>query len=137
MNKIHYDSRGWVCNRYPYNIPIEDETRFIEVEDDEYDKTLQTLAYYAWRVVDGHLVNEEYTELSTEQKEEKRRLTVESEIAEHKKYLADTDCVITKLTEAQATGDEEWLNDLRTQYAYELLERKRRRNLINELEKSL
>lgn len=136
-NKIHFNSQGWVCNRYPYDIPIDDETRYIEVDDDEYNASLSTAKFFAWRVVNGRLVNEEYTELTSEQKAEKHRLTVECEIAEHKQFLADTDYVITKLTEAQAIGDQAELSELHTQYNDVLDERKRRRALINNLEKSL
>ena len=136
-NKIHFNSQGWVCNRYPYDIPIDDETRYIEVDDDEYNASLSTAKFFAWRVVNGRLVNEEYTELTSEQKAEKHRLTVECEIAEHKQFLADTDYVITKLTEAQAIGDQAERSELHTQYNDVLDERKRRRALINELEKSL
>lgn len=136
-NKIHFNPQGWVCNRYPYDIPIDDETRYIEVDDEEYNASLSTAAFFAWRVVNGQLVNEEYTELTSEQKAEKHRLMVECEIAEHKQFLADTDYVITKLTEAQAVGDEAELSELHTQYNDVLDERKRRRALINDLEKSL
>ena len=137
MKKIYYDENGWVCERYPYDIPIADTRRYIEVDEEKYNQTLSTTIYFAWRVVNGQLVNEEYTELTSEQKEEKHRLMVECEIAEHKQFLADTDYVITKLTEAQAIGDEAELSELHTQYNDVLDERKRRRALINDLEKSL
>lgn len=137
MKKIYYDENGWVCERYPYDIPIADTRRYIEVDEEKYNQTLSTTIYFAWRVVNGRLVNEEYTELTSEQKAEKHRLTVECEIAEHKQFLADTDYVITKLTEAQAIGDQAELSELQTQYNDVLDERKRRRALINELEKSL
>ena len=136
-NKIHFNSQGWVCNRYPYDIPIDDETRYIEVDDDEYNASLSTAKFFAWRVVNGRLVNEEYTELTSEQKAEKHRLTVECEIAEHKQFLADTDYVITKLTEAQAIGDQAELVKLRSEYAEILSKRKCCRATINQLEAEL
>lgn len=40
MQKIYYNIEGWVCERYPYDIPIEDDTRFIEVEESVYHQTL-------------------------------------------------------------------------------------------------
>ena len=137
MPKIYYNEKGWVCERYPYDIPIEDENRFIEVPDEKYYKTLSTQDYYAWRVVNGKLVNEEYDALTAEQVQEKSKSLILSEIEEHKQYLSDTDYVVTKLTEAQAIGDDEWLVDLRAEYATVLDERKRRREIINQLQKQL
>ena len=58
--KIYYNSEGWVCKRYPYDIPIDDENRFIEVEEDVAVNTMSTDQYYSWRVVDGELVNQPY-----------------------------------------------------------------------------
>ena len=60
MTKVYYNLEGWECKRYPYNIPIDDESRFIEVEDDVAVKTMSTDQYYSWRVVDGELVNQLY-----------------------------------------------------------------------------
>jgi hypothetical protein len=45
MNKVYYNKEGWICNRYPYDIEIEDENSFIEVEDDVYNKTLECESY--------------------------------------------------------------------------------------------
>ena len=55
MEKIYYNENGWVCNRYPYDIQIDDENRYIEVDDETYLKTLQCEIGKSWRVIDGEL----------------------------------------------------------------------------------
>lgn len=62
MEKIYYNSDGWVCNRHPNNFPIDDENRFIEVDESESNKTYSTSIGKAWRVVDGNLINDIYSE---------------------------------------------------------------------------
>ena len=132
--KIFYNKQGWVCERYPNRIPIENENMFIEVDEETYNKTFSTRRWHAWRVVGNQLVNEEYTELTVEQKIEKQKYLINREIYEKKGYLSQTDYVITKINEAQAYGDEEEVTDLKTQYAEILSERKECRTRINELE---
>ena len=58
--KIHYTKDGWLCNRYPYDLPIEDESRYIEVSTDEWENTLGCDKYHSWRVVKGKLCHERY-----------------------------------------------------------------------------
>lgn len=60
MNKIYYTSDGWVCGRAPQMFEIDDETRFIEVDEEAYNSTFLTASGYAWRVVDGKLINDIY-----------------------------------------------------------------------------
>lgn len=60
MKKIFYNENGWVCERYPYDIPIENLENFIEVEDDIFQKTMSCESYKAWRVVNGILKIEQY-----------------------------------------------------------------------------
>lgn len=55
MEKIYYNENGWVCKRHPYNIPIEDESRFIEVEDNIAEETYSCTIGYSWRVINGVL----------------------------------------------------------------------------------
>ena len=62
MKKIYYNKDGWVCDRYPYNLPIEDDNMYIEVDKQTYNNTLYTKAGKAWRVVDGVLTNQIYDE---------------------------------------------------------------------------
>lgn len=55
MEKIYYNENGWVCKRHPYNIPVEDDSRFIEVEDEVANKTYSCKIGYSWRVTEGEL----------------------------------------------------------------------------------
>lgn len=47
MKKIFYNQNGWVCNRYPYDIQIENEENFIEVEDSIFEMTMSCESYKA------------------------------------------------------------------------------------------
>ena len=38
--KIYYNADGWLCERYPYDLPVDDESRFIEVDEATFHKTL-------------------------------------------------------------------------------------------------
>lgn len=58
--KIYFNNDGWVCERHPTNFPVEDETLYLEVGEEEAQKTYSTRLGYAWRVVNGNLVNEVY-----------------------------------------------------------------------------
>lgn len=137
MKKIFYNSNGWVCNRYPNDIPIDDENRYIEVSDEEYDESMGTATWYAWRVVSDKLINEVYTDLTEEQKLEKQRYLIEEEIFDKKNYLAETDYVITKINEAQALSNNDEIAQLKSDYADILVKRKECRQRINELEGKL
>ena len=64
---------------------------------------------------------------------EYQNILKEQEIDELKKYLSDTDYVITKLNEAKIE-DEELFNSLKTEYSNILAKRKEARVRINELE---
>jgi len=65
--KIYYDNDGWVCERYPYDIPIEDEKQFIEASETDFNKTLACKNYHAWRVKDDKLVEDEYKKTPEEE----------------------------------------------------------------------
>lgn len=73
MEKIYYTEKGWVCQRYPYNLPVTDANRFIEVEEELYNETLSSPQFFAWCVVDGELVNEHYEDLTEEELEEEKQ----------------------------------------------------------------
>ena len=64
---------------------------------------------------------------------EYQNMLKEQEIDELKKYLFDTDYVITKLNEAKIE-DEDLFNSLKTEYSDILAKRKEARVRINELE---
>lgn len=57
------------------------------------------------------------------------------QIAEYKKYLADTDYIVLKIAEALAENDTKTVTALKTTYVAELAKRKAWREQINELEK--
>ena len=115
MEKIYYNKEGWVCDRYPHNIEIDDENRYIEVEYDDVYETLFVKSGYAWRVVDGKLVVEKYGEIPAY-----------IEIDELKTKLRDTDYQATKYAEGWFTEEE---------YAPIKAQRQAWRDRINELEK--
>ena len=60
--KIYYNKDGWVCERYPYDLPVDSKKRFIAVDDETFNKTLEADLYFAWRVADGKLSHERYEE---------------------------------------------------------------------------
>lgn len=59
MFKINYDEEGWIC-RTPEQ--KENQYQFIEVDEDDYLKTLCCNQYCEWRVVDGQLVEQQFEE---------------------------------------------------------------------------
>ena len=79
-HKIHYTAEGWLCNRYPYDLPIDDESRFIEVDEATYGKTLGCNNHFSWRVVDGKLLHERYEE------------TPEHETIQNLRYMREEIC---------------------------------------------
>lgn len=59
--KVWCNSDGWLCNRYPENIPIDSNSVCLEIGDDEdIGKTACKLEGYAWRVVEGRLECQQY-----------------------------------------------------------------------------
>jgi len=65
--RIYYTKDGWVCERFPYDLPIDDEGRYMLVGEDDYEKTLGAKTHFAWRVVDGELTEERYEETPAEE----------------------------------------------------------------------
>ena len=130
MEKIHYNKDGFICNRYPHDYPIDDEDRFIEVDDDVFDETLSCQVGYIWSVVNG---KPELT-LDPDETETKKRLDIEKGnlLATLKAYLSETDYVISKLNELKLEDDAEY-EKARAEYADVLAKRKEARKRINEL----
>lgn len=131
MVKIYYNKNGDVCNRYPNNYPIDDENRYIEVSEEDEEKTLGAPFGMKWHIDNGTLVLVDDQEMKNS--EEYKQMMKENQLAELKQYLADTDYVITKLNEAKLEDEEEF-NSLKLQYANILKKRKETRAKINELE---
>ena len=131
MIKIYYNKNGDVCNRYPNNYPIDDENRYIEISEEDEEKTLGAPFGMKWHIDNGVLVLVDDQEMKNS--EEYKQMMKENQLAELKQYLADTDYVITKLNEAKLEDEEEF-NSLKLQYAKILEKRKEIRAKINELE---
>ena len=56
MNFLYYNNDGWVCDRYPYYYPIENENQFIMVSDLIFNKTLKIKPYKAFKIVNNELI---------------------------------------------------------------------------------
>lgn len=56
MNKLFLNKEGFVCYRFPYNFICENEdTQFIEVDDDMFNNTLSVESGYIWAYIDNQL----------------------------------------------------------------------------------
>ena len=54
--KIYYDKEtGYLCNRYPKDIEIKKDTPFIEVDEEEANKTYSVAYGKFWAVKNGEL----------------------------------------------------------------------------------
>jgi len=67
MKKLYFNSEGWVCERGALNLPITNDSHFIEVTNEEYQKTFITYAHFAWRVINGLLINEQFQPIPEEE----------------------------------------------------------------------
>ena len=130
--KIYYDKEtGYLCNRYPKDIEVKKDTPFIEVNEEEANKTYSVQYGKFWAVKNGELCIVD--DLEVINSDEYKSMLKEQEITFLKQYLSDTDYVITKLNEAKIE-DEELFNSLKTEYSDILAKRKEARAKINELE---
>ena len=132
--KIYYDKEtGYLCNRYPKDIEIKKDTPFIEVNEEEANKTYSVAYGKFWPVKNGEscIVDD----LEVINSNEYKNILKNQEIDLLKQYLSDTDYVITKLNEAKIE-DEKLFNSLKTEYSDILVKRKEARARINELERA-
>ena len=130
--KIYYNKEtGYLCERYPKDIEVKENTPFIEVSEEEADKTYCVEYGKFWAVVDNKLVKVDDVEVINSQ--EYKDMLKENEIDSLKQYLSETDYIITKLNEAKIE-DEELFNQLKIEYSDILMKRKEARTRINELE---
>ena len=130
--KIYYDKEtGYLCNRYPKDIEVKKDTPFIEIDEEEANKTYSVQYGKFWAVKNGELCIVD--DLEVINSDEYKNMLKEQEIIFLKQYLSDTDYVITKLNEAKIE-DEELFNSLKTEYSDILAKRKEARAKINELE---
>lgn len=134
MKKLYYDKdTGFVSERYPHNYK-KDESVFVEVEDDLYNKTFSVDTGYIWKVENGVPVIVEDTDEN--EKRELKRLKLSNLLCDYKQYLADTDYIITKLNEAKLEDDAEF-EAMKAQYSEQLSKRKEARSKINELQQEI
>lgn len=134
MKKLYYDKdTGFVSERYPHNYK-KDESVFVEVEDDLYNKTFSVDTGYIWKVENGVPVIVEDTDEN--EKRELKRLKLNNLLCDYEQYLADTDYIITKLNEARLEDDAEF-EAMKAQYSEQLSKRKEARSKINELQQEI
>ena len=132
MKKVYYDKEtGYLCDRYPKDIKITNDSLFIEVDDELEEQTYSVEYGKFWKVVDGALVIGD--DIETQETQEYKDYIKDNLMCEYKQYLNDTDYVITKLNEAKIE-DENLFNSLKEEYAEVLIKRKEARAKINELE---
>lgn len=87
MKKIYYNIDGWVCQRYPNDFTVDDESRFIEVDDKTYEKTLSSKCNFAWRVKGGVLIEERCKEDTSEEINALKAVQLKAELAKVKEDI--------------------------------------------------
>ena len=131
--KFYYNPTTYEIERRAFYDEVEDkDLPFIELTFEEWEEKLSSLSYGYKKVY----LNGEIQEVLDEKvinTIEYKNIQKEWEIKKLKRYLNDTDYVITKLNEAKIE-DEELFNSLKTKYADILTKRKEARARINELE---
>ena len=131
--KFYYNPTTYEIERRAFYDEVEDkDLPFIELTFEEWEEKLSPLSYGYKKVY----LNGEIQEVLDEKvinTIEYKNIQKEWEIKKLKRYLSNTDYVITKLNEAKIE-DEELFNSLKTEYSDILTKRKEARARINELE---
>lgn len=128
MGKIYYNKiTGLLCNRYPTDIKIDENSAYIEVSEEIANKTYACPCGKHWAVIDNILQQVDY------ETEESKQLKIDNEIAKYKDYLSSTDYVIAKLNELKLEDDGEY-EKAKEEYKDVLAKRKEARAKINQLE---
>lgn len=131
--KFYYNPTTYEIERRAFYDEVEDkDLPFIELTFEEWEEKLSSLSYGYKKVY----LNGEIQEVLDEKvinTIEYKNIQKEWEIKKLKRYLSDTDYVITKLNEAKIE-DDELFNSLKTGYSDILAKRKEARARINELE---
>lgn len=132
--KFYYNPTTYEIERRAFYDEVEDkDLPFIELTFEEWEEKLSSLSYGYKKVY----LNGEIKEVLDEKvinTIEYKNIQKEWEIKKLRRYLNDTDYVITKLNEAKIE-DDELFNSLKEQYAEVLIKRKEARNRINEIKK--
>lgn len=131
--KFYYNPTTYEIERRAFYDEVEDkDLPFIELTFEEWEEKLSSLSYgYKKVYLNGEI--QEVLDENVINTIEYKNIQKEWEIKKLKRYLNDTDYVITKLNEAKIE-DEELFNSLKTEYADTLAKRKEARVRINELE---
>ena len=104
MTKIYYNKQGWVCERYPYDIPIEDENLYLEVDDTTYQMTLSVETFKAWKVENGQLVVRQKESVPS-------KILYEQEFQEIQEWFVATDYIPNKIITGEwELTDPRWIN---------------------------
>ena len=131
--KFYYNPTTYEIERRAFYDKVEDkDLPFIELTFEEWEEKLSSLSYGYKKVY----LNGEIQEVLDEKvinTIEYKNIQKEWEIKKLKRYLSDTDYVITKLNEAKIE-DEDLFNSLKIEYSDILTKRKEARVRINELE---
>lgn len=131
--KFYYNPTTYEIERRAFYDEVEDkDLPFIELTFEEWEEKLSSLSYGYKKVY----LNGEIQEVLDEKvinTIEYKNIQKEWEIKKLKRYLSDTDYIITKLNEAKIE-DENLFNSLKTEYSDILAKRKEARVRINELE---
>lgn len=131
--KFYYNPTTYEIERRAFYDEVEDkDLPFIELTFEEWEEKLSSLSYGYKKVY----LNGEIQEVLDEKvinTIEYKNIQKEWEIKKLKRYLSNTDYVITKLNEAKIE-DENLFNSLKTEYSDILTKRKEARARINELE---
>lgn len=132
--KFYYNPTTYEIERRAFYDEVKDkDLPFIELTFEEWEEKLSSLSYGYKKVY----LNGEIQEVLDEKvinTIEYKNTQKEWEIKKLKRYLTDTDYIITKLNEAKIE-DEELFNSLKIEYNEVLTKRKEARKRINELEK--
>ena len=131
--KFYYNPTTYEIERRAFYDEVEDkDLPFIELTFEEWEEKLSSLSYgYKKIYLNGEI--QEVLDEKVINTIEYKNTQKEWEIKKLKRYLNDTDYIITKLNEANIE-DENLLNSLKTEYSDILTKRKEARVRINELE---
>ena len=133
MEKIYYKKdTGYLCNRVPWDLQVENDDPYIEVDEETYNKTLGIGFGKTWAVINNEL--KEITMPGYERHVEKASL--ESNLAEYEGYLASTDYVVAKLTEFKLLDDKAF-EEAKLKYSDIITARANAREKINEITEQL
>ena len=127
MERIYYNKiTGLLCNRYPTDIKIDENSAYIEVSEEIANTTYVCPCGKHWAVIDNILQQVDY------ETEESKQLKIDNEIAKYKDYLSSTDYVISKLNELKLEDEAEF-EKAKIEYKDILAKRKEARERINKL----